>query len=317
MPAPWQPGLGIIQCDPYVLGEPWPYAPRVILRRQIERLAESGYAMGVGAEAEYFLVRRTPEGGITVADPMDQAKAPCYDARALTRMFDHLTSVSRHMNALGWANYANDHEDANGQFEQNFRYADPLTTADRVIVFRYMVHTLAAQAGMLATFMPKPFTHLTGNGLHMHLSLWDGDGQPNSSPTPTDGRGLGDVAARLLLHRRAARACRGADRGGLPDGELVQAAGRPGTELGRRLVAHLRHLRRQRPHPHAAGARAGPGRGPLHRRLGQSVPGHERADRRRPRRHRPRARPGRPLRAQPAQPVAARGLGDSACAPCP
>ena len=47
-------------------------------------------------------------------------------------MYDHLTAVSRHMNALGWANYANDHEDANGQFEQNFRYADPLTTADRV-----------------------------------------------------------------------------------------------------------------------------------------------------------------------------------------
>ena len=78
---------------------------------------------------------------------MDEAKAPCYDARALTRMYDHLTTVSRHLNTLGWANYANDHEDANGQFEQNFRYADPLTTADRVIVFRYMVHTLAAQAG--------------------------------------------------------------------------------------------------------------------------------------------------------------------------
>ena len=75
-----------------------------------------------------------------MADPQDRAKAPCYDARALTRMYDHLTSVSRHMNALGWANYANDHEDANGQFEQNFRYADPMTTADRVIVFRYMVH---------------------------------------------------------------------------------------------------------------------------------------------------------------------------------
>ena len=228
MPAPWQPGLGIIQCDPYVLGEPWPYAPRVILRRQIERLAESGYTMGVGAEAEYFLVRRTPEGGITVADPMDQAKAPCYDARALTRMFDHLTTVSRHMNALGWANYANDHEDANGQFEQNFRYADPLTTADRVIVFRYMVHSLAAQAGMLATFMPKPFTHLTGNGLHMHLSLWDGDGSELFAD-PTDGRGLGMSSLGYSFIAGLLDARRGPDRGGLPDGELVQAAGRPGT----------------------------------------------------------------------------------------
>jgi glutamine synthetase len=190
MPAPWRPGLGIIQCDPHVLGEPWPFAPRVILRRQLERLGESGYVLKVGAEVEYFLVRRSSSGGIEVADPLDQAKAPCYDARALTRMYDHLTSVSRHMNALGWANYANDHEDANGQFEQNFRYADPMTTADRVIVFRYMVHALAAEAGMLATFMPKPFSNLTGNGLHMHLSMWD-EGDTELFVDSSDSRGLG------------------------------------------------------------------------------------------------------------------------------
>jgi glutamine synthetase len=94
------------------------------------------------------------------------------------------------MNTLGWSNYANDHEDANGQFEQNFKYADAMTTADRVIVFRYMIHSLAAEAGMLATFMPKPFSNLTGNGLHMHLSMWDDDGT-SSSPIPTDSRGLG------------------------------------------------------------------------------------------------------------------------------
>jgi glutamine synthetase len=190
MPAPWRPGLGIIQCDPYVLGEPWPFAPRVILRRQLDRLAASGVTLKVGAEGEYFLVRRSPSGGIEVADPMDQAKAPCYDARALTRMYEHLTTVSRHMNALGWSNYANDHEDANGQFEQNFTFADAMTTADRVIVFRYMIHSLAAEAGMLATFMPKPFSNLTGNGLHMHLSMWGDDGT-ELFVDPADGRGLG------------------------------------------------------------------------------------------------------------------------------
>jgi glutamine synthetase len=189
MPAPWQPGLGIIQCDPYVLGEPWPFAPRVILRRQLEKLADLGYSLKVGAECEYFLVRRSDSGGIEVADPQDQAKAPCYDARALTRMYDHLTTVSTHLNTLGWANYANDHEDANGQFEQNFKFADAMVTADRVIVFRYMIHALAAQAGMLATFMPKPFSNLTGNGLHMHLSLWDGDTELFADES--DGRGLG------------------------------------------------------------------------------------------------------------------------------
>jgi len=208
MPAPWRPGLGIVQCDPYVLGEPWPFAPRVILRRQLDRLAASGLNLKVGAEAEYFLVRRSASGGIEVADPMDQAKAPCYDAHALTRMYDHLTTVSRHMNTLGWSNYANDHEDANGQFEQNFKYADAMTTADRVIVFRYMIHSLAAEAGMLATFMPKPFSNLTGNGLHMHLSMWGDDGGELFADL-SDSRGLGmssmaySFVGGLLEHSRA------------------------------------------------------------------------------------------------------------------
>jgi glutamine synthetase len=207
-PAPWQPGLAIVQCDPYCQGEPWPYAPRVILRRQIERLADHGLAMKVGAEAEYFLVRRSADGTVEVADPLDRAAMPCYDARALTRMYDHLTTVSRYINALGWANYANDHEDANGQFEQNFAYADPMTTADRVIVFRYMIHAMAAQAGMLATFMPKPFSHLTGNGLHLHLSLWGEDGT-ELFLEKADARGLGvsDLGyyfiGGLLDHARA------------------------------------------------------------------------------------------------------------------
>ena len=91
MAAPWQPGLAIMQCDPTVEGEPWPYAPRVILRRQLELLDNAGLALKVGAEVEYFLVRREADGSIAVADPLDVAAAPCYDARALTRMYGHLT----------------------------------------------------------------------------------------------------------------------------------------------------------------------------------------------------------------------------------
>ena len=117
----------------------------------------------------------------------------------LTRRYDFLTTVSRYCNELGWGNYANDHEDANGQFEQNFTYDDALVSCDRAIFFRYMVHTLAEQHGMIATFMPKPFTNLTGNGCHFHMSLWDGD-----EPVPRRGgsawaRSLG---RRVPLHRR-------------------------------------------------------------------------------------------------------------------
>lgn len=189
-PVPWRPGLAVLQSDLYVDGEPWPYGPRWILKWALERLADRGLVLKTGAEAEYFLVRREPGGGIALADPLDTADKPCYDAKGLTRMYDHLTRVSTYMNDLGWANYANDHEDANGQFEQNITFADALTTADRVVFFRYMVHTLAHEAGLAATFMPKPFDHLTGSGLHTHTSLWTTDDEPLFH-SDEDARGMG------------------------------------------------------------------------------------------------------------------------------
>ncbi|QMU78166.1 type III glutamate--ammonia ligase [Streptacidiphilus sp. PB12-B1b] len=189
--APLQEGLGIVQCDLYVQGEPWPYAPRWILRRQLELLAEQGRQLKVGAEPEYFLVRRAEDGSIAVADELDTADSPCYDANAATRAFDHLATVSRAVDALGWENYSNDHEDANGQFEHNFGYADALRTADRVVVFRHLAKMAAHRAGLVATFMPKPFTHLTGSGLHLHVSLWDRDTDTSLFADPVDPRGMG------------------------------------------------------------------------------------------------------------------------------
>jgi len=189
--APWQPGLAVLQCDIHVEGQPWPYTPRLILKRMLEKAHDRGLVYNVGCEAEYFLVRRREGGGIELADPLDRADAPCYDAKGLTRMFDHLSTVSKYMNQLGWANYANDHEDANGQFEQNFAYSDALTSADRLIFYRYMVHTLAHNAGLAATFMPKPFGNLTGSGLHLHSSLWDARTGAELFADPADPRGLG------------------------------------------------------------------------------------------------------------------------------
>jgi glutamine synthetase len=189
--TPWEPKLAVLQCDIHVEGQPWPYTPRLILKGMVDKARARGLVCNIGFEAEYFMVRSTPDGGIEVADPLDRSAVPCYDAKGLTRMFDHLTTVSRYMNRLGWANYANDHEDANGQFEQNFAYADALTSADRLIFYRYMVHTLAHQAGLLATFMPKPFANLTGSGLHMHSSLWDAETGAELFADPADPRGLG------------------------------------------------------------------------------------------------------------------------------
>jgi glutamine synthetase len=182
-------GLAIVHCDPHVEGQPWPYAPRVILKSLIQRAADAGFESWVGAEVEYFLLHRDADGGLSVADTADNAAQPCYDARGVTRMYDHLTSISVAMNQLGWSNYANDHEDGNGQFEQNFEYSDALTTADRVVTLRYLLSVIAAERGMVATFMPKPFADKTGSGLHLHMSLTSA-GTP-VFPAVDDQRGLG------------------------------------------------------------------------------------------------------------------------------
>ena len=154
---PWKPEIARFACDVTVEGEPWPYCPRTILRNQLARAKELGYDFKVGCELEYFLIRRREDGGIELADQLDTLDQPCYDMRALTRSLGFVTDVARHVNALGWDIYATDHEDANGQFEQNFTYDDALVTCDRAIFFRYMVESLAQERGLLATFMPKPF----------------------------------------------------------------------------------------------------------------------------------------------------------------
>ncbi|MBA2517412.1 MAG: type III glutamate--ammonia ligase [Solirubrobacterales bacterium] len=190
-PLPWRPEVARFACDVQVEGEAWPYCPRTILRRQVERARKLGYEFKIGIELEYFLVRRRDDGSIELADPLDTLAKPCYDMRALTRNLDFVGQVARNIDALGWENYATDHEDANGQFEQNFDFADVLTTCDRAIFFRYMVEAMAQERGLIATFMPKPFSHLTGNGCHMHMSLWrDGENVFAADPAQ-DPRGMG------------------------------------------------------------------------------------------------------------------------------
>ncbi len=208
-PVPWQPNLARFACDVYVEGEPWPYCPRTILKRQMEKARAKGYVFKMGMEAEFILIREAGDGKIQIADPLDTLDKPCYDMKGLTRNYDFITSLSKYESQLGWDNYANDHEDANSQFESNFVFGDAVTTADRIIFFRYMVHTLAQQRGLLATFMPKPFSHLTGNGCHIHMSLWDAETDTELFQDPNDPRGFGlselayHFLGGLLKHAKA------------------------------------------------------------------------------------------------------------------
>jgi glutamine synthetase len=188
---PWKPEVARFACDIKVEGEAWPYCPRTILQAQLARAKAKGFEFKIGTELEYFLVKQREDGELELADPLDTLSQPCYDMRGLSRNLDFVADVSRNVTELGWDNYATDHEDANGQFEQNFEFDDALVTCDRAIFFRYMVETLAQERGIMATFMPKPFAHLTGSGAHFHMSLWDGERNLFEVEPADDPRGLG------------------------------------------------------------------------------------------------------------------------------
>jgi glutamine synthetase len=172
---PWRRNVAWVPGNLHVNGEPWPYCPRTILSRNVERLRDRGLIFNVGMEAEFMLLKKNELGRYLPWDPLDAAGKPCYDLRALYRNLDIITALLRYMRELGWAPYASDHEDANCQFEINWLYSDALTSADRHTFFKWMVRTIAEQHGLLASFMPKPFSHLTGNGAHFHLSLADAE----------------------------------------------------------------------------------------------------------------------------------------------
>ena len=166
---PWNKEVGWLASDLWMDGKPVDASPRVMLKNQIKALSNEGYSMKSGVECEYFLI--SPDGS-SIADQRDTQSKPCYDQSSLMRQYDLIKEICDCMIEMGWNPYQNDHEDANGQFEMNWDYTDCLTTADRHTFFKFMVKTLAEKHGLRATFMPKPFEKLTGNGCHAHISLW-------------------------------------------------------------------------------------------------------------------------------------------------
>tara|TARA_S200000501_G_scaffold314008_1_gene305722 strand:- start:611 stop:1930 length:1320 start_codon:yes stop_codon:yes gene_type:complete len=187
---PWQPDVAWLASDLVMNNELIGQCPRVILKNQINSLEALDMKMMTGVECEFFILN---EEGTQVADNRDDALKPCYDVAALMRRFDVLSEICDSMIKLGWKPYQNDHEDANGQFEMNWEYADCLTTADRHVFFKFMVKSIAEKHGLRATFMPKPFTQLTGNGCHAHVSLWDMKKKKNLFHDSSDQLGLSKI----------------------------------------------------------------------------------------------------------------------------
>jgi len=192
----WQPEVAWMPADLYTMdGRPIEQTPRLVLKRVLKQAEALGYRVRTGVECEYFLL--SPDGE-QISDPRDRQSKPCYDQQTLMRRFDVIAEICDTMLALGWGAYQNDHEDANGQFEMNWMYADALVTADRHAFFKYMVKAIAEKRGFRATFMPKPFTHLTGNGCHTHLSVWDTDGAVNLFHDPEGELGLSTLGYHFI-----------------------------------------------------------------------------------------------------------------------
>ena len=169
---PWNKEIGWLASDLYMDGKPVKASPRIMLKEQINKLSKKKLQMKSGVECEYFLIS---EDGHSLADKRDIQSKPCYDQSALMRRYDLIKEICDCMLEMGWKPYQNDHEDANGQFEMNWDYSDSLVTADRHVFFKFMVKSLAEKHGLRATFMPKPFSNLTGNGCHAHVSVWNGN----------------------------------------------------------------------------------------------------------------------------------------------
>jgi len=189
---PWKPEVAWLASDCAMDGKSVDQAPRNTLKRLVAEAAAQGIRVKTGVEPEFFLT--TPDGKL-IADEHDRMSKPCYDQQALMRRFDIIAEASDAMLDLGWEPYQNDHEDANGQFEMNWRYDDVLVTADRYSFFKFMIKTIAEKHGVRATFMPKPFPGLTGNGCHAHISAWDLSGNRNvfaddGSPDGLSERGM-------------------------------------------------------------------------------------------------------------------------------
>ncbi len=166
---PWKPEVAWVPGDLYMDGERIAQAPRNVLQAQIAKAAEKGLLMKAGVEPEFHLINAD---GSDISDERDTQEKPCYDQSALMRRYDVISEICTTMIELGWGPYQNDHEDANGQFEINWDFYDSLKTADQLCFFRFMVKSIAEKHGLRATFMPKPFSHLSGNGCHVHASLW-------------------------------------------------------------------------------------------------------------------------------------------------
>jgi glutamine synthetase len=203
---PWQPEVAWMPADNTFKGEPYEVNTRVALKKVLAEAEAMGFSVNLGIECEVFVVRMTEDGKLEIPNDDDNLNKSCYDVKRFMDRYQWIDKVATTIDDLGWDLYSLDHEDANSQFEFDFKYADALTMCDRYIFFRMMAKQYASEEGLIATFMPKPFADKTGSGAHFNLSLADSKTGKNLFEDANDPRGLGlselgyQFSAGILKH---------------------------------------------------------------------------------------------------------------------
>jgi glutamine synthetase len=186
----------------YPDGRPFEGDPRGVLKRKLEELKKRGYIFNVGPEPEFFLFRRN---GGDVINPVPHDVGGYFDFSPNDEAVRVRTELMTALSAMGLEVEVGHHEVALGQHEIDFKFDEALRTADNVLTLKYTVKAIAAQHGLVASFMPKPVFGINGSGMHCHQSLFDFDGN-NMFFDPNDEFNLSSLAysfiAGQLKHAR-------------------------------------------------------------------------------------------------------------------
>jgi glutamine synthetase len=210
---PWDRRFAFMSADLYYGGsEPFAHCTRSILKRQVDAAAAAGFVMNLGIETELYVVK-DPAADYGYLEPLVPSGSlrptPAYDVECTLDAMRFLDPMVKAMNQAGFGVFSFDHEGGDGQYEFDFDYAPALQMADRITLFRLMAKQLAKNAGLMATFMPKPYTEAWGSGAHFNMSLADAESGENLFRDADDAKGRGwsktayEFVAGILRHAPA------------------------------------------------------------------------------------------------------------------
>jgi glutamine synthetase len=175
---PWTPAdlrRGRVFCDIYMPdGKPFSGDPRGVLKQALQKLRERGWVYNVGGEPEFFLFRRN---GAESIHPVPHDVGGYFDFSPNDEAVQVRTELMSALKSMGLEVEVGHHEVSLGQHEIDLRFADALKAADNILTLKYTVKAIAAQHGLIASFMPKPLFGVNGSGMHCHQSLFDRRGK--------------------------------------------------------------------------------------------------------------------------------------------